>query len=88
MSSTFVTNKYLVTVLVGLTVSMGGYIFTSYDTGRAVANSRISDLEEKVTQLRINDAQRFEQNQEIIRRLIRIEASMDRQERRRGVQAP
>lgn len=77
----FVTNKWLVGVLITLLMAMGSYIFTMKDHSSEAQASQIQELRMKTTELAIQaSADRAEaraQNTEIIRRLDRIERNQD-----------
>lgn len=85
----FVTNKWLVGVLVALLMSMGGYIFRDIGREQVSANERVDNLDAQVQLLKIQAARNEAQYNEIIRRLDRIEESQDRENRpRRRAEAP
>lgn len=78
----FVTNKWLVGLLVGLVMSMGGYIFKGIDKGSEAQAVTISELQKMVAghdislatitaTLRLN-------HEDIIRRLSAIEVRLER----------
>lgn len=73
----FVTNKWLIGVLVLLVMSMGGYIFRGYDKSNDAQASQIAAIGQRVTAVEIESAAqktRIEvQYADIIRRLDRIE---------------
>lgn len=85
----FVTNKYLVTLLLALVMSMGGYIFKGNDKINDAQASTIVDLQRRMTANEIadaaNHATQTSRYEEILRRLSRIEESFTT---RRRVETP
>ena len=73
----FVTNKWLVGMLVTLVMLMGGYIFKGYDKSTDAQASQIQALDHRMNALEIDNAAVKAtialQNAEVIRRLDRIE---------------
>ena len=73
----FVTNKWLVGLLVSLVMLMGGYIFKGYDKTTDAQASQIQALDHRMTAVEIDHgalkATIVLQNAEVIRRLDRIE---------------
>jgi hypothetical protein len=76
----FVTNKWLVGVLVILVMSMGGYIFRGYDKSNDAQASQIAALDHRLSAVEIDSAatkSRIEvQYADLIRRLDRIEGAV------------
>lgn len=74
---TFVTNKWLVGVMLLLIMSMGGYIFHGYDKNGDAQASTIQSQNSRITTLEIDvaaqKATQTAQYTEIIRRLDRME---------------
>lgn len=69
----FVTNKWLVGLLVSLVITMGGYIFTNMDKSRDTDLARAYAMEHRVNKLEVDMATINAQYAEILRRLDRIE---------------
>jgi len=73
----FVTNKWLVSLLIALMISMGGYIFSGIDRTSDSHIFRIEGSERRLSALEISvaaaQAERQAQYAEILRRLDRLE---------------
>ena len=86
------TNKYLVTALLSIVISMGGYIFHGFDTSKDVQAATLSalrdDLGKQRTEIAEIKATQTARDIEIIRRLDRIERNMDAAIRRTRSEAP
>ena len=76
----FVTNKWLVGALVGLSISMGGYIFRGIDRDTGVQAQQIDVLQRRSQSMEIDLASQkvtlLLQYNEIIRRLDRLESQL------------
>lgn len=81
----FITNKWLVGVLVALIISMGGYIFTNMDRSHDVDTARADATERRVNKLEIDQAamaaESRAQYNEILRRLDAIDRNIWRRTR-------
>lgn len=81
----FVTNKWLVGVLVALVISMGGYIFTNMDRTHDWDAARADATERRVNKIEIEmsgmAAEHRAQYNEILRRLDAIDRNIWRRSR-------
>jgi len=79
---TYVTNKWLIGMLVALVMTMGGYIFNDIGKGSDAQAAVLSELQRRVNDAEIliaeDNARNAAQYREILRRLERIENSLDR----------
>ena len=77
----FVTNKWLVGVLVGLIISLTGYIFSQKDSNQEAQAKTLSTVVADVSNVRADveaiKARENERNAEILRRLDRMERVLD-----------
>jgi len=69
----FVTNKYVVSVLVALVMTMGGYIFKTSDKTTDAQAAQLQALDRRVNAVEVQGARTEAQYGDIIRRLDRIE---------------
>lgn len=76
----FVTNKWVIGLLVALLMSAGGYVFRGFDRSNDAIAAQIYNLEQRVRSLEIETKSQSVtvdlQYKEIIRRLDRIERGM------------
>lgn len=88
----YITNKWLVSILAALVISMGSYIFKGIDKGNDVQANQISTLQKTVERHDIDIATiqtTISLNySEIIRRLEKIEQQTERVERRTALSTP
>jgi hypothetical protein len=79
----FVTNKWLVGVLIGLVMSMGGYIFRGMDKGNEAQAVSITELQRVVAGHDISLATIMAtirlNHEDVVRRLSTIETKLERE---------